>query len=194
MSQQHGDSRSDGYRRVRRAIRAAAACILLLPLVAMQFTNEVAWTVSDFVIMGALLAGGCAAFEVAARVPAGPGYRPAAAIAIIATLLLIIANGAVGIVGDEGNAVNLLYYAVAATGVAGALIARFRPRGMALTTTAMAVVQLLILSFVLAGTLSVSLPDALEAVAINGVFIALFAGSAWLFHRASKAGTDWRPS
>ncbi|HEX9965440.1 MAG TPA: hypothetical protein VGB04_10715 [Allosphingosinicella sp.] len=43
----------------------------------------------------------------------------------------MLANGAVGIAGDEGNAVNLLSFAVPAFALAWAAIARFRPRGMA---------------------------------------------------------------
>ena len=40
---------------VRLALVAAA--LLLVPLVAMQFTDEVAWTLADFLVMGALLFG-----------------------------------------------------------------------------------------------------------------------------------------
>jgi hypothetical protein len=38
-------------------ILASASTLLLIPLLAMQFTNEVNWSVSDFVIMGGLLFG-----------------------------------------------------------------------------------------------------------------------------------------
>lgn len=36
-------------------VTLVTAAILMIPLVAMQFTNEVNWTASDFVIMGILL-------------------------------------------------------------------------------------------------------------------------------------------
>lgn len=36
-------------------VTLVTAAILMIPLVAMQFTGEVNWTVSDFVIMGILL-------------------------------------------------------------------------------------------------------------------------------------------
>ena len=45
-----------------------AALILLLPLLAMQFTTEVAWDFADFMIFGALLAGAGGAYELAMRV------------------------------------------------------------------------------------------------------------------------------
>ncbi len=38
-------------------ILASASTLLLIPLLAMQFTNEVNWSVSDFIIMGGLLFG-----------------------------------------------------------------------------------------------------------------------------------------
>lgn len=38
-------------------ILASASTLLLIPLIAMQFTNEVNWSVSDFIIMGGLLFG-----------------------------------------------------------------------------------------------------------------------------------------
>jgi hypothetical protein len=38
-------------------ILASVSTLLLIPLLAMQFTNEVNWSVSDFIIMGGLLFG-----------------------------------------------------------------------------------------------------------------------------------------
>ncbi len=36
-------------------IAAATGLLLMIPLIAMQFTNEVNWTLSDFVVMGVLI-------------------------------------------------------------------------------------------------------------------------------------------
>jgi hypothetical protein len=38
-------------------VAVVTGLILLIPLVAMQFTNEVNWSVTDFILMGSLLFG-----------------------------------------------------------------------------------------------------------------------------------------
>ncbi len=117
--------------RWRIAAWTAAALILLLPLIAMQFTDEVAWDVTDFVIFGALMAGAGVGFELAVRKSGNAAYRTGVGIALAAAFLLIWVNGAVGIIGNEDNDANLIYYGVLAVGLIGALIARFEPQGMA---------------------------------------------------------------
>ena len=51
--------RGGGWRRRRWRIAAwtGAALMLLLPLVAMQFTDEVNWSETDFIVAGALIGG-----------------------------------------------------------------------------------------------------------------------------------------
>src|SRR3982751_4077064 len=56
-----------GSRRRIGAWAAVVALILLLPLLAMQFTDEVRWGVADFVIAGALLFGAGLTYELIAR-------------------------------------------------------------------------------------------------------------------------------
>src|SRR5688500_13320264 len=56
-------------------ILLAITCILLLPLLAMRFTNEVNWTPFDFVVAGALLLGAGLAYEFLARRGGTRGFR-----------------------------------------------------------------------------------------------------------------------
>jgi hypothetical protein len=71
--------------------------LLLIPLIAMQFTDEVNWTLLDFVGAGALLLGTGLMCELAIRKIKKIKYRIAICAAILAVLFLIWAELAVGI-------------------------------------------------------------------------------------------------
>jgi hypothetical protein len=164
-----------------------AALILLLPLLAMQFTTEVAWDFADFMIFGALLAGAGGAYELAMRVSGHRAYRVAIAVALAAAFILIWVNLAVGIIGDEGNPANLMYVGVLAVGIIGASITRGQPRGMARTLSAMAFAQALVpaIALLFLKIAPNSEPAGLIILVSNVGFIILFVGSALLFRRAS---------
>jgi hypothetical protein len=157
-----------------------AALLLLLPLVAMHFTREVNWTPFDFAFAAALIGGVGLAFEVTARATRNNAYRGAVAIALAAAFLLIWINGAVGIIGDEDNPLNLLYIGVIAIAFGGAGWARFRPRGAAraMLAAAVATTAVGVVAVVAGGS---EPPGIIGLVVLNGFFVALFLGSAWLF-------------
>lgn len=77
----------------------AVAILLLIPLVAMQFTNEVDWSLSDFLIMGVLLLGTGLLCELVLRKVKTTGRRLAIIAAILFVFFLIWAELAVGIFG-----------------------------------------------------------------------------------------------
>ena len=162
-----------------------AALVLLLPLVAMRFTDEVAWDVADFALAGAMLAGACGAHELAARTTGSIAYRAAVGIAVLAAFVLIWMNLAVGIIGSEDNPANLMYAGVLATGLLGALIVGFQPGGMARALAATALAQALVAAIALIAGLGLPWSPPAEILLLNGFFIALFAGSGWLFRRAA---------
>jgi hypothetical protein len=81
-------------------IALVTAAILLLPLLAMQFTREVDWTAGDFVIAGVLLMGTGLLFDLAARKIRTRKARRAAIGVIALGLLFVWAELAVGIVGS----------------------------------------------------------------------------------------------
>jgi hypothetical protein len=165
---------------------SAAALLLLLPLVAMQFTDEVVWDLTDFVVFGAMLASVGLTFEFAARVSRKAQYETAYktgfGIALLATFLLFWVNGAVGIIGSEDNDANLMYHGIILVAVVGALIARFEPRGMALAMTVTAGAQVLAFVVALAAGWGFTGP-------ITLFFGALWAGSASLFRQAAAEGS-----
>ena len=72
----------EGRNRWRVAAWSAAVLLLPLPLVAMQFTDEVAWTTSDFAVFGACLLGVGLAFEGTVRKTGDRAYRSAVGVAL----------------------------------------------------------------------------------------------------------------
>lgn len=83
--------------RTRIMLWGAIVALLVLPMVAMQFTTEVNWGAEDFAAAALLLGGAGLALEAAARLVAAPGRRALAAVAIVGLLLLVWAELAVGL-------------------------------------------------------------------------------------------------
>jgi hypothetical protein len=184
-----GNTENGGGRRGSRwriAAWAVAALILLLPLVAMQFTDEVNWDVADFAFAGALLIGTGITYELAVRKTGDTVYRAAVGVALAAALLIVWINLAVGIIGTEDNPANLMYIVVLAVGIIGAIIARFQPHGMSRTLFLTALAQALVAVIALILELGHPASGPSEIVILNGFFIALWAGSAWLFRNAAR--------
>lgn len=171
----------------RNIVRVALATALLLavPLVAMQFSDEVDWNLFDFLVAGALLFGTGLAYVLLTGRTGSIAYRVAAGVALASALFLVWANLAVGLIGSENEPVNLLYFGVLAVGIVGAVAARFRPDGMARALLAMALAQALVAVIALVGRMDEYPGSSVaEILLVNGFFIALFALSAWLFRRA----------
>jgi len=73
--------------------------LLLIPLIAMQLTNEVNWSLFDFMIMGAMLTiTGLLGGVIFKRVK-NSGYRLILTITIVLILFLLWAELAVGLFG-----------------------------------------------------------------------------------------------
>jgi hypothetical protein len=167
-----------------------ASVLISLPLLAMQVTDEVDWTLSDFAIIGALLFGGCALYELAARAARSIAHRLAVGIAIGTGFLLIWINLAVGVIGSEDNAANLMYVGVLAFGVLGALFVRARPNGMARVLAAMSLAHVVIAVVTLgAGWGSEGENWPLVIIVLNGVFALAWLISAGLFRNAAGERT-----
>ena len=75
------------------------AILLLIPLIAMQFTDEVNWTLLDFIVAGILLLGTGFICELVIKKVKKTAYRIAFCLSILIALLLIWAELAVGIFG-----------------------------------------------------------------------------------------------
>lgn len=117
-------------------------------------------------------------------------YRLAVGVALASTFMLVWLSLGVGIIGADGDRANIMYFGVVAVGIIGSLIARFQPRGMARALIAMAIVQMVVLVVALIARLGEPWSGPLELLGLNGFFIALFAGSAWLFRHAERGRAE----
>ncbi|MEH6779837.1 hypothetical protein, partial [Maribacter arcticus] len=73
--------------------------ILLIPFIAMQFTNEVQWTVADFIFAAGLLIGAGLAIEMVTRKIKNKTYKLILLVTIFSILILIWMELAVGLFG-----------------------------------------------------------------------------------------------
>jgi hypothetical protein len=156
-----------------------ALAMILTPVVAMQVSNEWQWGALDFAFAITLIGGVGLALEWAFRRSVDLAYRAGAATALLACFLLTWINAAVGIVGGDGHPANLLVGGVLAVALAGAGLARLRPRGLARAMFATAAAQLVLLAVVIVAGLD------LKAVPLCLFFAAMWGFSGLLFARAA---------
>lgn len=126
----------------RIALWGGALLALATPWLLMRLTGQGAWTAFDFAVFGVMLAVVCMGFELAMRLSSQWTYRLAAIMSVIGGFLMVWANLAVGIIGNEENPQNLVFYGPLLIGVIGALVTRFDARGLTLTLRLMAGAQL----------------------------------------------------
>ncbi len=154
-----------------------AVALLLLPLVAMQFTDEVKWDGADFVFAGVLFGSIGLGFEGIVRKSSSRSYRFGAGFALFAAFLTVWVNAAVGMIGSEDNSYNLLFGGVLLLALTGAIVARFRPAGMARAMVAAAIAQAAISSF--------GLPTDVRGAVLSMSFAVLWLLAATLFRKAA---------
>jgi hypothetical protein len=155
----------------------------------MQVADEVVWDLADFAFAGALVVGVGVTYELAARMTGNSAYRAAVGVALAAAFILVWLSLGVGIIGRDGDPANLMYFGVLAVGIIGALIARFRPRGMAHALFATALAQTSVAVIALIAGLGYPWSGPLELSVLNGFFVVLWLISAWLFRKAAREQT-----
>lgn len=160
--------------------------ILLIPLIAMQYTTEVNWSLGDFILMGALIFGTGSAFVIFTAYSDNYIYKIAMIAAVASTFLLVWVNLAVGLIGGGANAGNLMYAAVILVGLVGTYLSRFSARGMERTMFAMAFTFVLIAAIALLANMQ-EYPGSsvLEIIGVNAFFGTLFTVAGMLFRFVS---------
>lgn len=145
------------------------------------------WDLLDFLVFGAMITALLVIILVARRTSRNRAYRFAAALAAVGGFLVAWVNGAVGIIGSEGDDANLLFLGVLAVGAVGALIARLRAAGMATALYATAAAQVLVAVAAIALDLGASSPIWPRGLLLlTAVFTGIWLSSAWLFGKAAR--------
>jgi hypothetical protein len=111
-------------------------------------------------------------------------YRLGVLVTLGTVALLILGSGAVGIVGAGGSA-DLLYATVLVVLLVGALLARFRARGMAATLAACALTTVAVTAVQLVAVVPGRDVSVIDLLGLTAMFCSLFALAAWLFSRAA---------
>lgn len=146
------------------------------------------WAVSDFIVAGAMFAIVGGTFELAVRASGNRAYRAGAAAALVTAFLLTWVNLAVGIIGNEDNPLNLMFFGVIAAALVGSIAVRFRADGMSRAMTVAALIQGLIgLGVFISDAGATEPPGRIGLLILIELFAGLWLVSAWLFRKAAAS-------
>ncbi len=165
-------------RLLRLVVWGGAVFAWCVPLVAKLLT-DLPWTPFDFIAWGIMLLVAAGICEIALRLSGRLAYRAGVIVAVGTSFLITWSNLAVGIIGDENNPLNQIFFGVIGVALIGAFAARFRPRGMALAMAVTAVAQF--------ATAFLALAYEHIVFGIVGVFSLGWLLSAWLFREAARS-------
>ena len=98
----------------------------LLPIIAKRFTDEVQWSWMDHLFWAFLLGIPGLLVDIVSRMTTNWFYRGGVVIALGTSFVITWANLAVGIVGNEENPVNLIFFGVVAIAMLGSPLVGFR--------------------------------------------------------------------
>ena len=173
---------ADQSRRLDNALRllmwAGVLALWLLPLIAKQFTDEVQWTTFDHIVWAVMLAVPAGIVEIVSRLTSSWAYRGGMVIALGTAFVITWANLAVGIVGNEDDPINLVFFAVVGIAALGAPLAGFRAARLRWVFYATALAQ--------AATALIALQAEPFVIVFCGIATALWLSAATLFGRAAR--------
>lgn len=163
---------------LRLLVWGGATVAWLIPLAAKLLVEGMLWTTSDFIVWGVMLLVAAGVCEIGLRLSGSLAYRAGVVVAAGTAFLITWSNLAVGIIGNENNPLNQIFFGVIAIAAVGSFLARFRPKGMALAMLVTAIAQF--------GTAFVALAYEHIVFAIVGVFSLGWLLAAWLFREAAR--------
>lgn len=161
--------------------------LLLIPFGAMQVFSEMNWSMGDFLIMGMLIFFVSMGYQLFTDLIQTQQHRFGVVLAFATAFLLLWINLAVGMIGNESNPANLLYYFVIAVFVVGGALSRLKrisiSRVFFITAGVHACVPL-IAYLLWKPPLTIGL---VQVVGINGIFVLLWLVSGMLLRDAHRA-------
>ena len=164
-------------------VALGALAALMVPLVASRLIPDWNWPVQGFILTYILFFITGMIYAFISRKMGAWSYKAGVGLALLAGFALGWSN--MVHTADAGNPALLIYYSVLVVGAAGVCLARLRPRGLARTLFAMAVLM---------AAISLSLPsgappELARNMAIgHTVLVVMFVASGLLFRHASAAG------
>lgn len=162
---------------LRAVVWGGATVAWLVPLAARLFAG-LPWTPFDFIVWAVMLLVAAGLAEAGLRLSGQLAYRAGMIVAVGTSFLITWSNLAVGIIGNENNPLNQIFFGVIAIALVGAFVARFRPKGMAVAMLVTAVAQF--------ATAFVALAYEHIVFGIVGVFALGWLLAAWLFREAAR--------
>jgi hypothetical protein len=176
------------------AVALVTVVILMVPLVAMQFSDHVNWSVLDFLLMGSLIFGTGVLFVLVMRLSSNIVHKVAMGLAIGATFFMVWVNLAVGLIGAGPNAGNLMYAGIIAVLIGGIYMSRFKAAGLERTMYATAFAFVLHTSIALVANMQ-SYPGSsvMEIIGVNLFFASPYVVAGLLFRYVAleqKNSTD----
>ena len=173
-------------------LRVAAGCglLLLVPAIAMQFTEDVQWSASDFLVMGALLFATGSAYVLISRMASHASYRLALGLGIGTTFFMVWSNLAVGLIGSGPHWGNFMYAAVVAIVIIGTILSRFSAQGMERVMYVVSGSLVVLASIALFADMQ-SYPGSSvgEIIGVNAFFATLYVIAGVLFRYAAQTNT-----
>ena len=158
----------------------SALALLLLPALAMQFSDDVQWTGFDFVVAAIILGVTGIAAEIGVRMARNWPHLIGYALATFAGFFTVWSNLAVGIIGAEGEPVNMGFFVMILLGAIAAFATRLRPMALAHITGVIAVGQ------IVQGLVATQvMPGHLVEWGILALFAALWLAASLFFRRAA---------
>lgn len=171
-----------------RVVRwTAAATLLAIPALAMQVSSEWNWSVGDFVFASVMIIGTALLYEGVTKLSDNLFYRAGAVMALAAAFLLVWINLAVGVIGNEDDPHNAVYFCEVLLAAATAFAAGLRPAGMTRAMLATGGFQLLITALAaFDGWGASEPPGATGVLGLNLGFAAMWLLSAAFFWKAAR--------